>query len=288
METSDHYKNGATPKSQTSRDNFNNNKMKAKKAIGLAAVCLIILSCMAFVNKTSTLPASDEQFIYIIAYAGTQNNSMDNYVSGMINYNGYDACSKEFITSADFFASAGRKFLNYLESKYGLNKNDWKLQYAGKGSMVDYPSGYFKGFETKSEAQKAKDEYLRKDSRGTLYDNDFTYRCLGSNASPTETKSMQKSEGKAWWCSYYIKDDKIVYITKVYNNDCNHCQNEIATAFAKWLILNDYDNQATTLHINSISDVTKSNLEERREEYIIGRKQKNYTVINVEFTYTEK
>jgi len=62
-----------------------------KKAIGLAAACLIILSGMAFVSKESAAPASDEQFIYITAYAGTQNNSMDKYVSGMINYNGYDA-----------------------------------------------------------------------------------------------------------------------------------------------------------------------------------------------------
>ena len=121
-----------------------------------------------------------------------------------------------------------------------------------------------------------------------MYDTDFTYRCLGTNASTAQTKPQQKSEGKAWWCSYYIKNDKIVYITKVYNNDCNHCQNEIATSFVKWLILNDYDNQAGTLHVTSISDVTKAELEERREKYIIDRKQKNYSVVDVGFTFTDK
>jgi len=246
---------------------------------------------MAFVSKESTPQQSDEQFIFLTAYAGTQNNSMDKYVSGMINYNGYDACSKEFTTSADFFTAAGQKFLNYLENKYSLNKNDWKIQYEGSGSSSGsgYPGSYFKGFETKSEAQNAKDMYLRNnDSRGTVFDTDFTFKCLGSSTITPQAKPVQKTEGKAWWCTYYIKNDKTVYITQVYNNDCNYCQNEIATSFVKWLILNDYDNQAGTLHVTSISDVTKAELEERREKYIIDRKQKGYSVNNVGFTYTEK
>lgn len=261
-----------------------------KKAIGLAALCLIILSGTALVSKESALPSADEQFIYIRAYADMQNNSKDIYVSGMINYNGDAACSKEFNTSADFFSEAGRKFLDYLANTYSINKNDWELSFVGSSGTSDKNNmSYFKGWETKSEAQSAKDEYMRKnDSRGTVYNTDFTYKCLGSNESTTQTKPILKSEGKAWWCSYYIKDDKIVYITKVYNTNCNHCQNEIAVAFKKWLILNDYDNQATTLHVTSMSDVTESKLEERREEYIINRKQKNYSVVNVGFTYTEK
>lgn len=103
----------------------------------------------------------------------------------------------------------------------------------------------------------------------------------------TQPKTAHTSEGKAWWCSYYTKNSKTIYITKAYNNDCNHCQNEIAVAFEKWLILNDYDNHASTRNMISINDVTKANIEERREKYIIDRKQKGYSVINVGFTFTE-
>jgi hypothetical protein len=77
-----------------------------------------------------------------------------------------------------------------------------------------------------------------------------------------------------------------MYITKVYNNDCNHCQNEIAESLKKWLILNDYDHQVSTVNIISIHDVDEASLTERRTEKILERKQKGYNVIYIGFTYT--
>lgn len=260
-----------------------------KKLIGSTTVCLLILMGMSFVNKTSAPTASDDQFIYLTAYAGIQNNSTDTYVSGMINYSGYDACNKEYITSADFYSDAGRKFLNYLENKFGLDKNDWKIQFEGSGSSSgsSYPGSYFTGFETRSEAQSAKDENIRKnDSRGTVYDTDFSYKCLGTATITEQAKPVLKSQGKAWWCTYYLKGTTM-YLTKVYNNDCNHCQNEISAAFVKWLILNDYDHQANTSYVVNLQDIDESDLDERREEKILWYKQKEYNVINVSFTYTE-
>ena len=103
-----------------------------------------------------------------------------------------------------------------------------------------------------------------------------------------EIPTNKSREGKAYWCSYYMAADKRIYMTQVYNNDCNYCQNEIKESFSKWLILYDYDRRASSVHVTSISDVSQSNLEERRTEMIIKRKQQDYTVIDVRYTYTEK
>ncbi len=260
-----------------------------KKAIALVSVFLMLTPSTGFSAEVGSTPANDEQFIFIVAYPGNQNNSTTSYVSDIIEYNGYDACSKDSynsVSSEQLFSEAGRKFLSYLESEYGLNKNEWKTQYKDQMAFSDYPSGYFKGYETKAKAQYELDLYLRNNDR--IKRTSFTYKCLVDYSSKSTPAPVQNNaEGKAWWCTYYIKNDNTVYISKVYNNDCNYCQNEIAADFVKWLILNDYDNQATTLHVTSLSDVNESDLEERREKYIIDRKQKNYSVINVGFTYTE-
>jgi hypothetical protein len=114
----------------------------------------------------------------------------------------------------------------------------------------------------------------------------FTIKPDVNYKSSKETTTYKNTnEGKAWWCSYYTKN-KTMYITKVYNNDCNHCQNEIAESLKKWLILNDYDHQVSTVNIISIHDVDEASLTERRTEKILERKQKGYNVIYIGFTYT--
>ena len=268
-----------------------------KKSFAFASLFLMSLSSTAFANNEGIPASKDEEFIFIIAYPGNQNDSKSMYISGMIQYDGYDACSKDYYTSHDLFSEAGQKFLNYLESEYSLDKKDWKLQYvgnlSGNADYADYPSGYFTGFGTKAETQNIKESYIRNkknDGVHKIYDTDFTYKChVAYSSSTAKTQPQQNNTvGKAYWFSYYIKNDNTVYVTKVYNNDCNHCGNEISEAFVKWLILNDYDNRATTLHVNNMNDVKESALDERRTEKILWYKQKGYAVVNVGFTYIAK
>lgn len=99
---------------------------------------------------------------------------------------------------------------------------------------------------------------------------------------------QRKNAGKAWWYSYYVNDPaKKIYITEVYNNDCYYCNNETSEAFKKWLIMNDYDHKASTLHIICLRDSKESSAKERRDETIYKYKQKDYAVIKVGFTYKE-
>ncbi len=259
-----------------------------KKAIALLSVLLMLTPSTGFSAEDGAPPANDEQFIFIVAYPGNLSNSTTSYVSGIIEYNGYDACSKDSynsVSSEQLFSEAGRKFLSYLESEYGLNKSDWQIQFKDQSAFSNYPSGYFKGYETKAKAQYELDSYLRNNDR--IKRTSFTYKCLVDYSSKSTPAPVQnKAEGKAWWCTYYLKGTTM-YLTKVYNNDCNHCQNEISAAFVKWLILNDYDHQAITSYVVNLQDVNESDLDERREEKILWYKQKGYNVIKVSFTYTE-
>lgn len=71
METSDHCKNGATPKSQTSRTN-KTKKMKLKTTIWLGLSIIVLTATTAFINKSSnsnsslTLEVQQREGLYII------------------------------------------------------------------------------------------------------------------------------------------------------------------------------------------------------------------------------
>lgn len=201
---------------------------KIKKTIQFWAILLLCATNSLLGHSAQVLPANDAEFIYIVAYPGNQNNSTKSYVSGIIEYSGYDACSNNgnSLSNEQFFSEAGHKFLKYLENEYGLNQNEWKVQYKSQLSFSDYPSGYFKGYETKSEAQGELETYLRNNDH--IQRTSFTYKCLSNGTIHKAVSQQNNAAGKAYWCTYYIKNDNAVYITNVYNNDCNHCQNEIA------------------------------------------------------------
>jgi hypothetical protein len=102
---------------------------------------------------------------------------------------------------------------------------------------------------------------------------------------------VEKSEikqGKAYWyVTHTLFSDKKMYISKVFNNDCNHCYNEIRDAFKKFLVMNDYETSVNTSNMSTIHDVKESDLEERRTNEIYNRKQKGFQVITVNFSYNK-
>lgn len=103
-----------------------------------------------------------------------------------------------------------------------------------------------------------------------------------------ENTNIKTVEGKAYWISYYNNGrDKKLYITQVYNNDCNHCNNEITTAFKKWLILNDYENTVSAVNIDNLNDIEEASLEKRRENTILKYKGYGYSIVRVGFSYEE-
>lgn len=98
--------------------------------------------------------------------------------------------------------------------------------------------------------------------------------------------SLKMTNGKAYWYSYYNKGaDKKLYITKVYNNNCNHCSAEITAAFKEWLILNDYENTVSSVNIDNLNDIEEAALEKRSDATIIKYKGYGYSIIKVEFAY---
>lgn len=98
--------------------------------------------------------------------------------------------------------------------------------------------------------------------------------------------NIEKSEGKAYWFISYIFDKKI-YVSYVFNNDCNHCNNEIMAAYKKHLVMNDYVTNPNTANMLTYHDIESEKLNERRDEQIYKRKQQGYSVINVNFSYSE-
>lgn len=118
----------------------------------------------------------------------------------------------------------------------------------------------------------------------TIFLCSFNY----NNETKNYLKNHSEEQGKAYWYSFYNNGrDKKLYITQVYNNDCNHCSNEINEAFKKWLILNDYENSVTIVNINSLQDIEEASLEERREKTILKYKGYDYVIVKVNFTYNE-
>lgn len=99
-------------------------------------------------------------------------------------------------------------------------------------------------------------------------------------------KKQNTIEGKAYWFISYMFGKKM-YVSYVFNNDCNHCENEIKEAYKKYLVMNDYVTNPSTSSMLTYQDVTNNKLKERRDEQIYKRKQQGYTVINVNFSYTE-
>jgi hypothetical protein len=104
----------------------------------------------------------------------------------------------------------------------------------------------------------------------------------------TNKTTKHLCEGKAWWYSYYFNDRQSMIISNVYNNDCNHCDNEISTDFKKWLIMNDYHNKNMSTDIKNIHNISEKEVNEARTETIYNYKQKGYSVQYVNYTYTDK
>ncbi len=98
--------------------------------------------------------------------------------------------------------------------------------------------------------------------------------------------SETTAEGKAYWFISYLVDKKM-YVSSVFNNDCNHCNNEIMAAYKKFLVMNDYLSNPNTANMLTYHDISLESLNERRDEQIYKRKQQGYTVTNVNFTYSE-
>lgn len=272
-----------------------------KKLFFLGGLSFIMLSFLSFttlksIDEVGLLPekhklkveegfqvSQDNEFIYIIAF--NSSNSQSVYSSEIINYDGNNTCG---MNRQELFEDAGKNFIKYLVTEYGSNERYWSILYKGASGDKTYIDWNFKGFDTKAKTQNAKETYARSitNSNNEIYDTGFTYKCnmgYSQKTQPTQSNTV----GKAYWVSYYVKNST-VYVTKVYNNNCNHCQNEISEAFVKWLILNDYDRYASTVYVINMHDVNESALEDRRTEAIIRYKQQGYSVINVGFTYTQK
>ena len=106
-----------------------------------------------------------------------------------------------------------------------------------------------------------------------------------SNDKKTEESNIntEAKEGKAYWFVSFMFNNKM-YVSYVFNNDCNHCNNEITTAYKKFLVMNDYVTNPNTANMLTYHDVDSKKLLERRDEQIYKRKQQGYSVINVNFS----
>jgi len=100
-------------------------------------------------------------------------------------------------------------------------------------------------------------------------------------------KNTKVVEGKAYWFVTSIKNKKM-YISYVFNNNCNHCRNEIMVAFEKYLVMNDYETDASTVRMSTYHDVMREKLNERRDEEIYYRKRQGFSVVNLNFSYEKE
>lgn len=98
----------------------------------------------------------------------------------------------------------------------------------------------------------------------------------------------QGEEGKAYWFVTFTTNEKKMYFSYVFNNNCDHCASEIRDAFKKYLIMNDYESIVGAQNMNTYHDVVKENLIKRRDDEIYRMKQQTIKVVGVNFTYTEK
>lgn len=111
--------------------------------------------------------------------------------------------------------------------------------------------------------------------------------CAGDSFYSFPAYEYQNQE-KAWWLTYYIDEsNKKLYITKPYNNNCDHCSNEITEPFKKYLIMNDFTSTVSQVHITSLHDVKESSLYSRRDDLIYKYKQRGFFVVQVGFTWHE-
>lgn len=236
-----------------------------------------ILSMALLLFKSSYTEASvngNHSYIFLTATPGNQNYSTTYYVSGIIDYNGDKACC----------SAAEEKFLNYLENNYGLDKSDWKIHFNGPYGTVDYPSTSWSGWSSESDAEKEIDNYTMSNMKKVT--TGFTFQCSSGTIKQDNTASTQSNEGKAWWCTYYLDEVNMkLYISYVYNNDCDHCSNEITADFKKWLILNDYVNSPSAVNITSLHDVNEKSLEERRKDTLLKYKERGFAVFNLSYKY---
>jgi hypothetical protein len=122
----------------------------------------------------------------------------------------------------------------------------------------------------------------------------LVFFCTSGFITKTDTistlplKEIQKNkEGKAWWYLYFMKG-KTIYITPVFNNNCDHCCNEMREAFKKHLVMNDFDSQASTVGMNCLQDIDQPSLQKRRDDDIYRRKQQNYSIVTVNFSYDDE
>jgi hypothetical protein len=106
------------------------------------------------------------------------------------------------------------------------------------------------------------------------------------NKNKKHTTNTHVVEGKAYWFISYTKDQK-KYVSYVFNNDCNHCYNEIKEAYKRYLIMNDYFTNVNTVSMTYYHDVSREKLNERRDDEVYKRKQQGYSIVNVNFSYSE-
>lgn len=95
-------------------------------------------------------------------------------------------------------------------------------------------------------------------------------------------------DGKAWWfITHTDYSKKKMFISKSFNNDCDHCYNEIRKAFDKFLVMNDYETYPNNANMSHYHDVNQSSIEKRRDDIIYRSKQQGLSVITVNFSYVE-
>ena len=146
----------------------------------LVVMALTLVMSSAFSTKKQKVKTSEEsQFIYLIAYPGNQNNSRNYYISGIIEYQGYDVCGSNYAASNYFFGEAGNKFSDNLEKYNNISMSDWKIEYRMGNGNESFPRGQSKGFSSRSEAQNAKDDFINehRSSEVKVFETYFTYKC---------------------------------------------------------------------------------------------------------------
>ena len=150
---------------------------------------LIILSFLALLLMTSfgvkneVQNTEDDEYIFVIAYPGANSNTSNtNYISGIIHYAGYDACP-DYNYSTAFFGEAGQEFMNTVERNHNVDISQWRIEYYDKyGNGSSYPSGYFKGYSSKGQAEATKKKKVqeienRSSGPNKAYETWFTYSC---------------------------------------------------------------------------------------------------------------
>lgn len=143
----------------------------------LTAVVGTLILSSAFITKESKTKTNDrEEYIYLVAYGRSTNNSTDTYISDIIKYEGFDKCGDKL----DFYREAGRRFMADIEKSNTININEWKIAYHdGNGYSRDYPDGYFKGYDSRSDAFDARNNQIesRKADDLKTYRTYFSYKC---------------------------------------------------------------------------------------------------------------